>query len=180
MTENTSPAESRNLAYEVSLEQENTNVAHSFQLAYWRWGLDAACTWKKLLNQSIPEKWTTVAQNLALPPQADGIYADYEGLDSSWWDDSSLSGDTRSLIMLQGILPDTPAIDPGVALRTAEKVWKVWTEEKIFGWGRPVLAINAVRLGRPERAIQFLTNYNRWVFDDAGTLFSCCDVFVSC
>ncbi|KAE9987666.1 hypothetical protein EG328_001899 [Venturia inaequalis] len=153
VTENTSPAESRNLAYE---------------LAYWRWGLDAARTWKKLLNQTIPEKWTTVAQNLALPPQVDGVYADYEGLDGSWWDDPSLSGDTRSLIMLQGILPDTPAIDPRVALRTAEKVWEVWREEKIFGWGRPVLAIDAVRLGRPERAIQFLTNYNRWVFDDAG------------
>ncbi|TLD35331.1 hypothetical protein E2P81_ATG11450 [Venturia nashicola] len=153
VTENTRPAESRNLAYE---------------LAYWRWGLDAASNWKKLLNQSIPEKWTTVTENLALPPQVDGIYADYEGLDSSWWENPKLNGDTRSLIMMQGILPDTPAVDPEIALRTSKKVWEVWTEEKIFGWGRPVLAINAARVGRPEKAIQYLTNYDRWIFDDAG------------
>lgn len=165
--------ESRNLAYEVSPQLNKTHIAHIFsQLAYWRWGLDAARDWKRKLNQSIPEKWTAVAQNLALPPQIDRLYADYEGLNSSWWEDPSLSGDTRSLIMLQGILPDTPAIDPGVALRTAEKVWEVWTDPKIFGWGRPVLTINAVRVGRPERAINYLTAFDRWIFDDAGMFFS--------
>lgn len=74
--------------------------------------------------------------------------------------------------MLQGILPDTPVIDPEVALRTAEKVWEVWTNPKIFGWGRPVLAINAVRVGRPERAINHLTEFDRWIFDDAGMFLS--------
>ncbi|KAJ9148660.1 Six-hairpin glycosidase-like protein [Pleurostoma richardsiae] len=153
VTENTPPAESLDLAYEV---------------AYWRWALDAARTWKQRLGQPVPEKWTTVAANMALPPQADGLYADYQGLNGTWWDDAKLSKDPRSLTMLQGILPDTPAVDPAVALRTADKVHEVWTDEKIFGWGRPVLAINSARIGNPERAVYHLTAYDYYKFNDAG------------
>ncbi|CBY00472.1 hypothetical protein LEMA_P016020.1 [Plenodomus lingam JN3] len=153
VTENTPPNSTRNLAYEI---------------AYWRWGLDAAAEWKYKLNQPVPEKWTHVAQNLALPPQIDGLYAVYDGLDSSWWNDTKLNGDPRSLIMMQGVLPDTPAVDPQVALRTADKIWQVWGDKKIRGWGRPVLAINSARIGNPERALYHLTAYDYWKFDDAG------------
>lgn len=72
--------------------------------------------------------------------------------------------------MLQGILPDTPAVDPDIALKTADKVWEVWGDSKIRGWGRPVLAMNSARIGKPERAVYHLTAYDYWIFDDAGTL----------
>lgn len=153
VTENTPPNSTRNLAYEI---------------AYWRYGLDAAAEWKRKLHQPVPEKWTHVATNLALPHQINGLYAVYDGLNSSWWEDPKLNGDPRSLIMMQGILPDSPAVDPEVALRTADKVWEVWTDDKIRGWGRPVLAINSARIGNPERAIYHLTAYDYWKFDDAG------------
>ncbi|RYP14819.1 hypothetical protein DL765_006120 [Monosporascus sp. GIB2] len=153
VTENTPPSETRNLAYEI---------------AYWRYGLDVACAWKKKLHERVPQKWTTVAENLALPPQVDGLYAVYDGLNSSWWENPKLTGDPRSLIMMQGILPDTPAVDPEVALRTADKVWDVWGDTRIRGWGRPILAINSARIGNPERAIYHLTAYSYWIFDDAG------------
>jgi hypothetical protein len=84
--------------------------------------------------------------------------------------------------MLQGILPDTPAVDPIVAKKTADKVWEIWPDEDIRGWGRPVLAINAARIGEPERAIYHLTAFDWWKFDDAGmsaaTSLLCC-VFAS-
>ncbi|KAF2036467.1 hypothetical protein EK21DRAFT_95748 [Setomelanomma holmii] len=122
VTESTPPNSTRNLAYEV---------------AYWRFSLDAATDWKRKLYQDVPQKWLRVAENLALPPQVDGLYTVYEGLNSSWWRDAKLTGDLRSLIMLQGILPDTPAVDPTVALRTANKVWDIWDDASIRGWGRP-------------------------------------------
>ncbi|KAH8423980.1 uncharacterized protein LDX57_001736 [Aspergillus melleus] len=153
VTENTPPSETLNLAYE---------------LAYWHYGLSVALKWKSRLNQPFPNKWTQVSKNLAPLPQVDGLYAVYQGLNSSWWNDTSLTGDPRSLIMLQGILPDTPAVDPKTALRTADKVREVWTDDKIRGWGRPVLAINSARIGNPERAIYHLTAYEYWKFDDAG------------
>ncbi|KAI2463750.1 Six-hairpin glycosidase-like protein [Annulohypoxylon bovei var. microspora] len=153
VTENTPPTETLNLAYEIS---------------YWRYGLDVARSWKRRLNQSVPQEWTTVAENLAPPPQVGGLYTVYEGLNNSWWDDAKLNGDPRSLIMLQGILPNTPAVNPDIALKTADKIWEVWTDDKIRGWGRPVLAINSARIGNPERAIYHLTAYDYWIFDDAG------------
>ncbi|KAL0568080.1 hypothetical protein V5O48_013914 [Marasmius crinis-equi] len=157
VTENTPPAEKKGPA------------DLSIQLAYWNYGLDAAITWKQRLQQPIPDEWTTIMQNLAPLPQADnGLYTVYQGLNSSWWGDPELTGDPRSLIMLQGILPDTLAVDPSTALRTADRVWDVWGDENIRGWGRPVLAINSARVGIPERAIYHLTAYDYWKFDDAG------------
>jgi hypothetical protein len=67
------------------------------------------------------------------------------------------------------VLPDTPAVDPEVGLKTADKMWDMWTDTNIRGWGRSVLAINSARVGNPERAIYHLTNYGYWKFDDAGT-----------
>ncbi|KAH8725053.1 Six-hairpin glycosidase-like protein [Phaeosphaeriaceae sp. PMI808] len=153
VTENTPPNSTRNLAYEIS---------------YWHYGLNVAIEWKRRLGHEVPERWAHVAEHLVLPPQVDGLYVVYEGLDSSWWNNSKLTNDPRSLIMMQGILPDTPAVDPAVALRTANKVWDMWGDARIRGWGRPVLAINSARIGNPERAIYHLTAFDYWRFDDAG------------
>ncbi|KFA76154.1 hypothetical protein S40288_04105 [Stachybotrys chartarum IBT 40288] len=153
VTENTPPYETLNLAYEIS---------------YWRYGLDVAISWKTRLGQPVPASWTTVAPLLAKPPQIDGLYAAYEGLNATWWDDPALTGDPRSLNMLKGFLPDTPAVDDLVAQKTADKIAEVWTDDRIRGWGRPILAINSARVGRPDRAVYHLTAYDYWKFDDAG------------
>ncbi|KAH8680180.1 Six-hairpin glycosidase-like protein [Ilyonectria robusta] len=153
VTENTPPTQTLNLAYEI---------------AYWRYGLDVACKWKKRLGRSIPDSWSDVASRLAKPPQIDGLYTVYEGLNASWWEDPALIGDPRSLNMMKGFLPDASAVDEEVARLTADKIWDIWPDAKIRGWGRPVLAINSARIGNPERAIHHLTAYDYWKFDDAG------------
>ncbi|KAF1968677.1 hypothetical protein BU23DRAFT_540641 [Bimuria novae-zelandiae CBS 107.79] len=153
VTENTPPNSTKNLAYE---------------LAYWRYALDAAAEWKRLLNLPVPAHWTHVASNLAPLPVVDGLYAVYEGLNTTWWSDPKLTADPRSLIMLQGILPSTPAVNTTLALHTADKVAAIWTDDKIRGWGRPVLAINSARIGNATRAMYHLTAYDYWKFDDAG------------
>lgn len=155
VTENSSPTEISNLAYE---------------LAYWKWALDAACGWKEKLGQECPEQWVTVSDNMAPPPVLGGLYAPWVGggLNESWWDDARLSRDPRSVLMLQGFLPDTPVVDPEIGRRTSDKVDEIWTEENIRGWGRNILAINSARVGKPERAIHHLTNYEYWTFGDEG------------
>ncbi|KAL2847492.1 Six-hairpin glycosidase-like protein, partial [Aspergillus pseudoustus] len=136
--------------------------------AYWHYALSTAITWRRRLNRPVPTHWRIVLANLSPPPQVGGLYAVYEGLKETWWSDYSLTDDPRSLIMLQGILPDTPAVDPVVAKKTADKISEIWPDEDIRGWGRPVLAINSARIGEPERAIRHLTAYEYWKFDDAG------------
>ncbi|KAL3462762.1 Six-hairpin glycosidase-like protein [Aspergillus heterothallicus] len=153
VTENTPPAESRNLAYET---------------AYWHYALTTAITWRKRLHRAVPKPWLTISAKLSPPPQTGGLYAVYADLNETWWSDPSLTDDPRSLIMMQGILPDTDAVDPTVAKRTADKVAEIWGDEQIRGWGRPVLAINSARVGERERAVGHLTAYEYWRFDDAG------------
>ncbi|KAI1501830.1 Six-hairpin glycosidase-like protein [Biscogniauxia marginata] len=154
VTENTPPSESLNLAYEI---------------AYWRYALDIARTWKTRLDRPVPPQWTTVSSLLAPPPRTeDGLYAVYAGLNSTWWADAELAADPRSLVMLRGLLPDTPAVDAGAARRTADRVAAAWADGAIRGWGRPVLAINSARIGDPARAVRHLTAFDYWVFDDAG------------
>ncbi|KAK8074484.1 hypothetical protein PG997_009147 [Apiospora hydei] len=158
---------------------------------YWQYGLRVAQYWKELLGRPIPEAWTTVSANLAPlptttnPETKQSYYAIYEGLNDSWWTDSddaksNLTSDPRSVIMLQGMLPDLPSsndsktdrdrvlVDPDTACATADRVWDVWRDERIRGWGRPVLAMNAARVGRADRAVYHLTAFDYWHFDDAG------------
>ncbi|KAK1706351.1 hypothetical protein BDP67DRAFT_622668 [Colletotrichum lupini] len=155
VTENSSPTEISNLAYE---------------LAYWQWALNAACNWKKRLEQDCPSAWSRVAQNMASPPEYDGLFAPWigGGVNASWWDNPQLNKDPRSVIMLQGMVPDTPLVNAEVGVRTADKVWDVWGDAQIRGWGRNVLAINSARIGNPERAIYHLTNFGYWTFGDQG------------
>ncbi|KAK0380683.1 hypothetical protein CLIM01_01963 [Colletotrichum limetticola] len=158
VTENSSPTEISNLAYE---------------LAYWQWALNAACNWKKRLEQDCPSAWSRVAENMASPPEYDGLFAPWigGGVNASWWDNPQLNKDPRSVIMLQGMVPDTPLmhkVNPDVGVRTADKVWDVWGDAQIRGWGRNVLAINSARIGNPERAIYHLTNFGYWTFGDQG------------
>ncbi|KAJ0299801.1 hypothetical protein COL516b_008920 [Colletotrichum fioriniae] len=97
VTENSSPTEISNLAYELD---------------YWQWALNAACNWKKRLEQDCPPTWSRVAENMAFPPEYDGLFAPWVGggLNASWWDNPQLNKDPRSIIMLQGMVPDTPLV----------------------------------------------------------------------
>ncbi|RYP55074.1 hypothetical protein DL769_010252 [Monosporascus sp. CRB-8-3] len=176
----------------------------AYEIAYWRWGLDTDAELKRLLSQPAPEKWTTVAEDLAPPLHVDGMYMPWEVLNSSWWEVEKLSKDPRSVIILQGILPDTPAVsslltstrtspvicsvffrsddsvdarlavspvlrvDPGVGLKTFDKMWGPYKDEQMWGRARHVLAIKAARVGHSERAIYQRINYEYWTFDGAG------------
>ncbi|KAI0602463.1 Six-hairpin glycosidase-like protein [Biscogniauxia sp. FL1348] len=155
VTENTPPTESLNLAYET---------------AYWRYALDTAIHWKARLGQQrAPARWAAVAPLVAPPPVADdGLYAVYAGLGRAWWGDAALAADPRSVAMLRGVLPDTPAVDAAVARRTADRVAAAWDPADIRGWGRPALAVAAARNGEPGRAVQWVAEFEEWVFDDAG------------
>jgi hypothetical protein len=90
-----------------------------------------ATNWKRKLNHTVPKGWILVAANLALPPQVDGLYAVHTGSNSSWWNDTKLTGDPRSLVMMQGILPETTSVDSAVAFRTSDKVWDNWGDARI-------------------------------------------------
>ena len=55
-----------------------------------------------------------------------------------------------------GILPQTPLVDPATMNRTFDWVYDNWNWDKTWGWDYPTTAMNAARLGYPEKAVNAL------------------------
>lgn len=79
---------------------ENTNpnatINPTFELAYWRFGLDIAIRWKERQGQSVPEDWVTVRDKLAPLPVVDETYPVYEGI-PNMWSDNATTNDVSSI-----------------------------------------------------------------------------------
>lgn len=122
-----------------------------FDLAYWRWALDAANTWRERLGKERRDDWDEVRRNLAPLPQKDGVY-----VHSAEWRDTfeKRNWEHPDLIGIWGMVPPTDAVDKETAIRTLERVEKEWTWSRCWGWDFPWLAIAGARLGRPDLAIE--------------------------
>jgi hypothetical protein len=135
----------------------------AFELQYWRFGLTIALKWWERLNLIPPAVWKAVLQNMALLPVRDGLYVMWPGVKNMWhnynWEHPSLSG-------LYGLLPSYQ-LDLQIMKRTTNKIWETWRFDKCWGWDFGMLAMNAVRSGMPEKAVEFLLHKNL-IVDDVG------------
>ena len=152
---------------------ENTNpnatVNPTFELAYWRFGLDVAAKWKARQNLSVPATWTTVRYKLAPLPVVDGTYAVYEGIPGMWTDNAT-TNDHPAMAGIYGLLPPPlsgPPLDMAVLQKTAAKIKEHWALEESYGWDFSMLAMNSLRLGDVDTAVAYLL-HPIFQFDDAG------------
>lgn len=78
--------------YPVS-ENTNPNVTlnPTFELAYWRFGLDIAIKWKERQRKAVPREWAKVRDELAPLPVANETYPIYEGIPNMWIDNTTTS-----------------------------------------------------------------------------------------
>lgn len=150
---------------------ENTNpnvtVNPTFELAYWRFGLDIAMKWKERQNLPVPGAWKNVADNLAPLPVSNGLYDLHECIPNMWKPNSTTVSDHPALTAVMGLLPPTEDVNTTIMASTAEKIAEVWDWESCWGWDFPMLAMNAARLGDPDRAVDWLLHEN-FAFDDVG------------
>lgn len=74
--------------YPVSENNTNPNATlnPTFELAYWRFGLDIAIKWKERQGMTVPEGWVMVRDNLAPLPIVNRTYPVYEGIANMWVD----------------------------------------------------------------------------------------------
>lgn len=165
----------------------NNTVNPTFELAYWRFGLDIAMRWKERQNLSIPEDWVTVRDMLAPLPIANDTYPVYEGIPGMWASNTTtydVSGfsvsveETGSPVATQhpamagiyGWLPPPssgPPLNLTVVQNTADKILELWDLEVSYGWDFSLLAMNSLRLGDTEQAVAYLLDPH-FTFDDAG------------
>lgn len=124
-----------------------------FDLAYWRWGLDAAQVWRERVGLSRVPHWDEVRRHLAPLPTLDGVY-----IHSPDWTDTygARAWEHPDPVGVLGMLPPTEGVDLEVATRTVAKVWSAWDWNRCWGWDFPWIAMAAARTGQPQIAVDAL------------------------
>ncbi|TAM94051.1 MAG: hypothetical protein EPN39_18575 [Chitinophagaceae bacterium] len=137
----------------------------AFELEYWRFGLRAAQNWFKKLHLPANPKWEEVLEKLAPLPVENGLYVQWEGIDSMW---TKYNYEHPALTGIFGVLPGYN-VDTAVMQKTFEKVQKVWNYNRVWGWDFPMVAMCAARLGHPAQAVNMLLDSSaRFHFDEHG------------
>jgi hypothetical protein len=126
----------------------------TFELVYWRWGLETAQRWRERLGLAREPSWDAVLEGLARPLIVDGKYAFAETAPDSY-SDSRWRRDHPAVLAALGVLPG-PGIDPEAMRRSFDWILARWSWPETWGWDYPMLAMTAARLGKPREAIDAL------------------------
>jgi hypothetical protein len=124
-----------------------------FDLAYWRWGLDAAQRWRERLGLAREPRWDEVRKRLAPLPVVDGLF-----VHSAEWHDTytKRAYEHPDPVGVLGMLPPIEGVDAATAHRTVLKVWETWNWDRCWGWDFPWMAMAAARVGEPRLAVDAL------------------------
>ena len=126
----------------------------SYELTYWRWGLETAQAWRERLGLGRASSWDRVLRDLARPAVADGKYLFAESAPDTYTD-RRWARDHPSVTAALGVLPG-PGVDRETMRRTLRWIWQNWSWPDTWGWDYPMLAMTAARLGEPALAIDAL------------------------
>jgi protein-glucosylgalactosylhydroxylysine glucosidase len=135
-------------------EHNETNATRNptYELIYWRFGLETAQQWRERMGLPRNPQWDEVLKDLAPLPVKDGLYLRYqdhfETFTADNWEHPDLIGGF-------GMLPGNGA-DPRIMRATLEKVMQVWQWDRCWGWDFPMTAMSAARVGRPDLAVDAL------------------------
>ncbi len=124
-----------------------------FDLAYWRWGLDAAQRWRERLGLARQPHWDEVRRHLAPLPVSEEVF-----VHSAEWNDTytKRAWEHPDPVGVFGMLPPIDGVDQAIAHRTVLKVWKTWDWNRCWGWDFPWMAMAAARVGEPQIAVEAL------------------------
>lgn len=126
----------------------------TFELTYWRWGLQTAQLWRDRLGLPPDEKWAAVLIGLSKLPVADGKYLFTETTPDSYTN-PKWNADHPAVLNALGFVPG-PGVDQETMRHTFDWIWTHWNWPDTWGWDYPAMAMTAARLGDPERAVDAL------------------------
>lgn len=140
-------------AQEVFPAAETVNP--TYEVAYWDWALRIAQEWRTRAGLAREEKWDEIINKLAPLPVQDNVYLATESAPDSYINDRWRT-DHPAVLGALGMVPESPKLDKEVMKNTLDTVWKTWFWERTWGWDFPMTAMNAARLGLPEKALDAL------------------------
>ena len=126
----------------------------TFELTYWRWGLETAQQWRERLGLPRDQKWDAVLKDLAKPSVAEGKYL-FTETTPDCYTNPKWNADHPAVLGALSFVPG-PQIDLPTMRNTLDWIWKNWNWPETWGWDYPMMAMTAARLDEPERAIDSL------------------------
>ncbi len=136
----------------------------TFELAYWKFGLETAQLWRERLGLGRVPQWDHVLDHLPPLPENNGLYQNAE-IAPDTFEDAFHRRDHPTLVAAFGMLGDA-RVDRRRMRATLEKVLESWDWPSTWGWDYPMVAMTAARVGRPDLAIEALcldTPKNRYL-----------------
>lgn len=134
----------------------------TFELSYWRWGLQTAQRWRERLGLKRQPEWERVLTQLAPLPVHEGVYLAHENCPQTF---TERNRDHPSMLGALGMLPGD-GVDTATMRRTLHRALKDWRWDETWGWDYPLTALTAARVGEPGLAIDALlmkTAKNRYL-----------------
>jgi hypothetical protein len=136
-------------AQEEHLPESTLNP--TFELGYWRYGMELVLLWAESLGKSFPSLRETM-NKLAELPIHDGLYLAHQNCRDTF---RTYNRDHPSMLFTYGFIPND-LVDKKVMSGTVDRVLDCWDRSGMWGWDFALLAMTLVRLGRPEDAIDIL------------------------
>ena len=127
----------------------------TFELAYWKWGLENAQKWRERLGKERNKKWDEVLNGLSPLPVKDGLYLAASSAPNSYTTEKYMT-DHPSVLGAYGMLPKIEEMNEEIMKNTFDKIMKDWHWNDTWGWDFPMTSMTATRLGQPEKAIDAL------------------------
>ena len=126
----------------------------TFEVAYWRFGLETAQRWRERLGLGRDAKWDHVIIHLPALTTRDGLYVAAETATGTFHD-PGLNTSHPSMLAPLGML-NGALVDPKIMRATLLRVMKDWDWNNTWGWDYPMMAMTAARVGESETAVQAL------------------------
>lgn len=123
----------------------------AFEVEYWHFALKIAGWWAKRLGKDIP-LWEQVSEHMAGLTKKDGLYEAHSRCSTTF---SEYQEDHPSMLGALGLIPGN-RVDKKVMEVTFDRVLECWDFSSLWGWDFAMMAMTAVRLGRPEKAVDIL------------------------
>ena len=120
----------------------------SFELCYWRFGLELAIRAAERLSKPVPELWRDVNAHMATPTVLNGVYVPHQNYK---WDDLPFP---PTPVSIYGLVPGT-GVNRDIMLESFKR-HLAHTERRMGGWAYGNHAMTATRLGMAQEAIDIM------------------------
>ncbi len=130
-----------------------TTINPPFELSYWLFAMQTAQKWRERAGEKRNPEWDEMIDKLSpLAYNEDKLYlASEDALDT--YKDIRFTSDHMAVLGSVGVLPMNKLIRGDYMKNTLDWIWDNWNWDETWGWDYPMTAMNAARLGEPEKAV---------------------------